>query len=168
VPLPVTSPPRPDTPPPPPPAETPMFISYNPPAPAGSPPGSLPPGGVADAAARGDWSAPAKVDTNAQPLQWMPVNADVQGWTGDSAPTKSAEPKKSGLPVFTATGVIPFAPVEPVHSVAPPVPPPAFASAGPGIESGSSQEVKGIKEAAPGGTNAAEKDMWEVPDTPGK
>ncbi|CAI6337517.1 unnamed protein product [Periconia digitata] len=139
-----TSPPREDTPPPPPPAMIPQFVNYNPQT---FNAGSSPP------------SVPTHPGPASPPLQWLPMNLDTAA-TASAGPNPplaspaaknpvlsrpvSAAAKRQELPVFSASGVIPFAQDQNKAS----------AEAGQGTI-----EVK--KEEGNSGM-----DIWDVPDTP--
>ncbi|KAF2442831.1 Arginase/deacetylase [Karstenula rhodostoma CBS 690.94] len=125
LPLP-TSPPRPDTPPPPPPSNMNGFVNYN---------------------TQTFGTARPLSETHGQPvLQWLPPNiaapapalGNVPAMTDSNRPP-SATATRQSLPVFTASGTIPFAP-RPNGAVA-------------------------VPKAEP---KDEPKNIWEVPETPAR
>ncbi|OCL09834.1 Arginase/deacetylase [Glonium stellatum] len=145
-PLPMTtSPPRPDTPPPPPPSSVPQFIHYNPHA-----------SGNASQPAQTTVSAPSQT-----PLQWLPLNSDpvVAG-----QPMSPGMKQRADLPVFTANGIIPFAPNpnQASLSLAQQIDQKSDQVFGDGDEIGKGLE-KGLEVK-----KEDEKDIWEVPETPAR
>jgi histone deacetylase HOS3 len=121
-----TSPPRPDTPPPPPPSNIDQFLNYN--------------------TQTFETARPlAEVDGQAA-LQWLPPNtaapapapANVPAMANSYRPPSSAGSRQS-LPVFTASGTIPFAPRPNVTATVPKAEP-----------------------------NDEPKDLWEVPEMPAR
>jgi histone deacetylase HOS3 len=130
-PLPATSPPpRADTPPPPPPASIPSFINYTPQS-FGAPPSFAPPsfGGPADSAT----------------LHWV-ANTNAEIVDAPAPPPVSPPPavKRMDLPVFSASGVIPFA---------------SQAEAEGSMSAQQSVGAEGKK---------SDRDIWEIPDTPAR
>lgn len=137
-PLVTATPPRPDTPPPPPPAIS--TLHHQNPHSFGvvSPPSQM-------------------LLQNVSP--WEPVAPKDPAFPGSSAPTSTPRPvhaagNRAELPVFTANGVIPFAPN---HSAAVPS---AQQEQGREVVNGS-----GMGEVVAKGKG---KDLWEVPDTPAR
>ncbi|KAF2675991.1 Arginase/deacetylase [Lentithecium fluviatile CBS 122367] len=126
-----TTPPRPDTPPPPPPSTIPQFVPQNPHTfGVASPPSQM------FAQSASPWGAA------------VPPPAPVSAM-GAPRPV-SAAGKRADLPVFTANGVIPFAPAPNV----------AVPNGQPNMVAGS--DATRVKE------EESRKDIWEVPETPAR
>jgi histone deacetylase HOS3 len=131
----LTPPPREETPPPPPPASIPDFVNYT---------------------AQTFTTAPNAFDEakgaglpTSTSLQWLPPNTESgpSSTTGESRPMSPAS-RRQDLPVFSANGAIPFAPMA--------------SSILPGAASG--------QQGAPAVVKKEDKvhDLWEVPDTPAR
>lgn len=142
------TPPRADTPPPPPPT-MPSFHQSNPHSfGVVNPPSQMlmhtaPPQGYAMSDGLSFPNAPGAPRDTAPPVTSAPTSAPRP---------PSAAGKRADLPVFTANGVIPFAPNPNVAA------PSAQQSVGSGLECGSGTgKLKADEE---------EKDIWEVPETP--
>ncbi|KAH7062944.1 putative HOS3-like histone deacetylase-like protein [Paraphoma chrysanthemicola] len=120
----ITPPPRADTPPPPPPMNMPDFVNYT-------------------TQSFSTTENGAKV-VNAQPsapLQWLPTNTNSGPASSTGSRPMSPASKRQDLPVFSANGMIPFAPTVPVgHQSAP-------------------AEVKNEENR---------QDLWEIPETPAR
>lgn len=117
----MTPPPRADTPPPPPPASIPDFVNYNPTS----------------------FNTAAFVETGAQvnaPLQWLPPNTESGPASSTGSRPMSPATRRQDLPVFTANGAIPFAPMS---------------SAMGGVGTNVKKEENG-------------DDLWEIPETPAR
>jgi len=129
-----TSPPRPDTPPPPPPPKLPQFnefIQYAYPQ---------QPNSVTSNAASGQ----------SHQLQWQPPNSDLGFPAGPVSPPRMALRKE--LPVFSANGMIPFAPNP--HQA--------------GMHEQGKSMRNGQVEVKTDPTVKKDQDIWEVPETPAK
>lgn len=128
----ITSPPRPDTPPPPPPAMMPQFVNMN-----SSSFGTRPT--VNSAQVLGP------VEPQEQ-LQWLPPNTDTPPML--SGRPMSPASKRQDLPVFTASGMIPFAPNP-------------NGAAGTGAVAGATPSQQNVPKK-----QEDDVDIWEVPETP--
>ncbi|KAJ4362903.1 histone deacetylase [Neocucurbitaria cava] len=127
-----TPPPRADTPPPPPPQSMPQFVNYTSHSFGGGSSGVSPQGTEPQAAV---------------PLQWLPTNTDTDPSSTTSSRPMSPASRKQDLPIFSANGVIPFAP----NTTA--------AAANPGQQGAAVQHVKKEERL---------QDLWEIPDTPAR
>jgi histone deacetylase HOS3 len=141
----ITSPPRADTPPQPPPSTIPQFVNYTPHSFGTT---SSLQSTLASAAARGPQGQ----------LQWQPPNADVEVAAAAEI-ALSPRSKPHDLPVFTANGVIPFAPN--------PNPGVSVATSVPGVpQQVASETAPSSTVGQPGLSHEEPVDIWEVPDMP--
>ncbi|CAO2652703.1 Nn.00g021140.m01.CDS01 [Neocucurbitaria sp. VM-36] len=128
--LPVASPPpRADTPPPPPPQGIPQFVNYTNQSFGGS-----------------SRNSPQVPEPQASVhLQWLPTNTDTDPSSTTSSRPMSPASRKQDLPVFSANGMIPFAPNP-------------SAASNPG-QQGAPADVK---------KEGRLQDLWDIPDTPAR
>tara|TARA_R110002003_G_scaffold197_9_gene15405 strand:- start:20936 stop:24154 length:3219 start_codon:yes stop_codon:yes gene_type:complete len=120
----ITPPPRADTPPPPPPASIPDFVNYT----------------TQTFSITENGAKVAGVQPSA-PLQWLPPNTNSGPASSTGSRPMSPASKRPDLPVFSANGMIPFAPTS---------------HAG---HQGAPAEVKNEEHR---------QDLWDIPDTPAR
>jgi histone deacetylase HOS3 len=128
-----TPPPRAETPPPPPPSNIPDFVNYTAQTFSGAP------------LVSGDKNSPGLPAS--APLQWLPPNTESGPGSLIGPHPMSPASKRQDLPIFTANGLIPFAP-----------------SPNPSTAAGSGQQgaSTGVKK------EDYQQDIWDVPDTPAR
>jgi histone deacetylase HOS3 len=129
----VIPPTRSETPPPPPPSNMSNFVNYTANTFSGA---ALPPG---------EMTHPGP--SASAPLQWLPPNAELGPGPMMGPSPMSPPSKRQDLPIFTANGLIPFAPS-----------PNPFTA----VESGHQGVPAAVKE------EDNQQDIWDVPDTPAR
>ncbi|KAI8938355.1 hypothetical protein NX059_004250 [Plenodomus lindquistii] len=127
---------RADTPPPPPPSSIPDFVNYT--------------SQTFDGGAAGQDNAHLTSQVP-ETLQWLPPNTDSSPPSMRDAQPLSPATRRENLPVFTASGAIPFAPS-----------PPGTQSISAAFETAPEPQ----RTAAINKPDEKYKDIWEVPDTP--